>query len=404
MNILFLSQVLPYPLDAGPKVRSYYVLRHLAKRHTVTLATFVRSSDTPAALAHMRTVVTRLAPCPIQRSALREAAAIGRSAVSGEPVLITRDRVPEMYALLSQLASETSFDAIHADQLWMAPYALAAGTHTNGGHHRPHLLLDQHNAVYLIPGRMAAVATNPMLRLGWRREVRQMARFEARVCQAFDHVVTVTDADRQALNRLYPRGHSPEFTVIPICIDTQSITPRPRTDAPGLLFLGGMHWPPNGDAARWFTEAVLPNVRAGEPRARFLAVGQQPPESLLKPELAGFVEAPGYVDDVDPYWARTQVFVVPLLAGGGMRVKILHAWAQGIPIVSTTIGAEGLTYQAGESMLIADTADEFARAVLSILHDPALAQRLAAAGRATVEQYYDWQRIYAAWDSLYVVG
>ena len=401
MNILYLSQVLPYPLDAGPKVRSYYVLRHLSKRHTVTLATFVRNSDTPAAQSHLRTQVTRLVTCPIKRSVVREAVALGRSALSGEPVLIARDRVSEMVALLRNLAAETPFDAIHADQLWMASYALTIGAVPKSGHPKPRLVLDQHNAVYLIPRRLADSAANPLMRFGWRREARQMARYEARVCQTFDRVVTVTDADRQALNGLYPAGNRPEFTVIPICIDAKSITPRQRADTPGILFLGGMHWPPNADAARWFAQAILPGIRASEPRARFFAVGRQPPESLLKPGLASFVEAPGYVDDVEPYWRRAQVFVVPLLAGGGMRVKILDAWAQGLPIVSTTIGAEGLTYRAGENILIADAPNDFSQAVVSILQDAALARRLAAAGRLNVERYYDWQGVYQAWDPIY---
>jgi polysaccharide biosynthesis protein PslH len=401
VNILFLSQVLPYPLDAGPKVRSYYVLKHLAQRHQVTLAAFVRATDTPEAQAHLRTVVTHLVACPIRRTAWGEAAAMGRSLISGEPVLITRDHAPEMVALVQQLMAETAFDAVHADQLWMAPFALAARAAANSGRRQPRLILDQHNAVHLIPGRLAESAGNPLMRYGWRREARQMARYEASACLAFDRVVTVTDNDSQALRRLYPNGVAPKFTVIPICIDSQTIARQSRADAPGILFLAGMHWPPNADGARWFDEAILPAIRASVPRARFLAVGRQPPESLLRPEAAGFIEAPGYVNQVEPFWARSQVFVVPLRAGGGMRVKILDAWAQGLPIVSTTIGAEGLIYRHGENILIADTPQDFARAVVSILQDADLAQRLAAAGRDNVEQHYDWQRIYPTWDPIY---
>ena len=402
MNILFLTQVLPYPLDAGPKVRAYFVLRHLARQHAVTLATFVRGSDSPQTLAHVQSLVSRLVTSPIKRSTWREALAIGRSALSGEPVLIARDRVPEMIAQLHRLVAETPFDAIHADQLWMAPYALAASA--RNGHTKPRLVLDQHNAVHLIPGRLAESAPNPVLRFGWRREARQMARYETAICRAFDRVVTVTDADREALGGLYPDGHRPPFTVIPICIDSVAIRPQPRPEAPGILFLAGMHWPPNADGARWFVERILPTICAGEPQARFLAVGRQPPESLLRPDRAGWIEAPGYVNDPQPYWARSQVFVVPLRAGGGMRVKILDAWAQGLPIVSTTIGAEGLTYRAGEDILIADTPETFAEAVLAILQNSDLARRLAAAGRATVEERYDWRRTYRAWDSIYAGG
>ncbi len=401
MQILFLSQVLPYPLDAGPKVRSYYVLRHLAQRHSVTLATFVRDSDPPEALNHLRTVVAQVAPCPMRRSAWRNAAAIGRSALSGEPVLMARDHVLEMSNLVRRLCAETPFDAIHADQLWMAPYALAAGAGVPGGRARPRLVLDQHNAVYLIPGRLAAGASNPLLRFGWRREARQMAHYEARACLAFDQVVTVTEADRQALGQLYSTGHQPSFRVIPICIDTRAVTPQARAAAPGILFLGGMHWPPNAEGLSWFAESILPAIRASEPGARLLAIGRQPPQSLQRPEVADFIEAPGYVEDTEAFWARSQVFIVPLRSGGGMRVKILDAWAQGLPVVSTTIGAEGLQYQQGENILIADTPDDFARAVVTILRDAGLAARLAAAGRLNVEQNYDWQRVYQAWDSIY---
>jgi glycosyltransferase involved in cell wall biosynthesis len=217
-------------------------------------------------------------------------------------------------------------------------------------------------------------------------------------------VVTVTDADREALNQLYPHGHGPQFTVIPICIDSQSVQQQQQSKSAGLLFLGGMHWPPNADGARWFAEAILPAIRAREPRAQFLAVGRQPPNSLLRPDVKSFVEAPGYVDDPQPYWARSQVFVVPLRASGGMRVKILDAWAQGLPVVATSIGAEGLAYRAGENIIIADTPEAFAEAVLSILRDPDLARRLAAAGRSTVEQHYDWRRVYRLWDPIYARG
>src|SRR5258706_5204133 len=221
-------------------VRSYDVLRQRPGRHGVTLAPFVRDTDPPAALDHLRALVTDLAACPIRRSVWRNAAAIGRSALSGDPVLITRDHVPEMSRLVRRLSATTPFDAIHADQLWMAPYALEAGARGPVGPPRPRLILDQHNAVHLIPSRLAGSARNPLLRFGWRREARQMAGYETRACQTFDQVVTVTNADRQALERLggAANGRRPPFVVIPICIDTQAVTPRPRAAVPGILFLG----------------------------------------------------------------------------------------------------------------------------------------------------------------------
>jgi glycosyltransferase involved in cell wall biosynthesis len=204
------------------------------------------------------------------------------------------------------------------------------------------------------------------------------------------------------LARLYPSGRAPTFKVIPICVDPAMTQPQagPNGSA-NLLFMGGMHWPPNADGVRWFADEVLPAILARQPQGRLLVVGRQPPEEVRGGPARAFIEAPGYVVDPQPYWSRSQVFVVPLRAGGGMRVKILDAWARGVPVVATTIGAEGLQYQPGRDILIADTPADFATAVLAVLTDRTLAMRLAAAGRNAVEQHYDWRHVYPVWNQIY---
>jgi glycosyltransferase involved in cell wall biosynthesis len=162
-----------------------------------------------------------------------------------------------------------------------------------------------------------------------------------------------------------------------------------------------MHWPPNAEGVAWFAREALPALLARQPQARFLAVGKNPPAGLGAGLPEGAVEAPGYVDETEPYWRQSRVFVVPLLAGGGMRVKILDAWARGVPVVSTTVGAEGLTYSPGEDILIADEGPAFAEAAAQVLADDDLARRLAVGGRRTVETHYAWWRVYAAWDAVY---
>lgn len=404
MKILFLTQVLPYPLDAGPKVRAYYTLRHLAASgHTITLVSFMRSSDAPQALKHLRSYCDRIITMPLQRTRWQDVMALGRSLLTGEPLLIARDHNMPMYERVKALVDEDHFDAIHADQLWMAPYALAARTRAERRGERPRLILDQHNAVFLIPRRLAIQARNPIARWGYQRESARMAAYEAHTCLAFDQVVTVTDEDRRYLLQLYQKGRQPQFSgVIPICLEPES-TPiaRPSLDTRGILFIGGMHWPPNADGVEWFTQQVLPLIRAHIPGAHFTAVGKQPPLSLQAEVLAGNVHLPGYVTELQPYWMRSGVFVVPLRAGGGMRVKILDAWSRGVPVVSTMVGAEGLACSPGENILLADSAEEFAQAVFQLLTDQTLAERLAQAGRATFEQYYNWRTVYAAWDEVY---
>ena len=401
MKLLFLTQVLPYPLDAGPKVRAYYTLKHLAQRHAVTLVSFVRGSDTPAACAHLQTVCERVLTVPMPRSWRREAAALGSSLLHGTPLLIARDHVPAMHAALETLVDGTCFDAIHADQLWMAPYALAAQERAARRGCRPMTLLDQHNAVFLVPLRMAEAARSPWRRAMLRREAGLMARYEARICLAFDRVVTVTEQDQAALMSLYPARRPAPPTVIPICVEPGPAPARAKAAA-HVLFLGGMHWPPNADGARWFARAMWPIIHARWPTAEFWAVGKQPPPELARPEAAKRgLHAPGYAAELEAHWANARVFVAPLRSGGGMRVKILDAWVRGLPVVSTTVGAEGLAARAGENILIADTPAAFAEAVVRVLSDAALAERLARAGRDTILRHYDWHKTYQLWENVY---
>ena len=169
-----------------------------------------------------------------------------------------------------------------------------------------------------------------------------------------------------------------------------------------VTFLGGLHWPPNAEGVLWFAREVWPQIVGEMPDAVLTIIGKAPPDSL---QAAGApipnLDVTGYVVDVTDYLAETAVFIVPLHAGGGMRVKIIDAWSWGLPIVSTTIGAEGVKYADGENLLIGDSANEFAAAVLRLLRSPDLADGIARTGRQTAETDYEWRKIYKAWDQVY---
>jgi glycosyltransferase involved in cell wall biosynthesis len=396
MHILFLSQVLPFPLDAGPKMRSYFVLRQIAQQHEVTLLTFVRETDRPEDIAHLAEFCHAVHTVPMQRSPWRDLKFLGQSLLTRQPFLIIRDQIPAMRAKIRQLVKSEKIDIIHADQLWMAQYALIAKKESP----QAKLILDQHNAVYLIPRRLAEADSNPLKRLFLAREASLLAIYEPEVCARFDHVVWVTAEDRQAVAALphsSPNGPTPS-TVIPICANPAQVKPVERVVNSGrITFLGGLHWPPNAQGILWFAHHVLPRVRAEIPGAVLTVIGKNPPAGL---EGEG-IEVTGYVVDPLPYLAETTAFIVPLHAGGGMRVKILDAWSWGLPIISTTIGAEGIEISPNEDILVADTAADFAQAVIRVLRDSTLAQRLGENGRQTVETKYNWQRIYPTWDTIW---
>jgi glycosyltransferase involved in cell wall biosynthesis len=151
----------------------------------------------------------------------------------------------------------------------------------------------------------------------------------------------------------------------------------------------------------WFWEEIWPRVRARVPQARLTCIGKRPPERIQALDREPDVDILGYVPDLAPYLAETAVFVVPLRAAGGMRVKIVDAWCWGLPIVSTTIGAEGIAYRDGENILIADSPEAFASAIARVMAEGEAGARLRAAGRRWVEEHYDWRRVYGAWDEVY---
>lgn len=409
MKILFFTQVLPYPLNAGPKVRAYYVLRHLAQQHEITLLSFVRATDTPEALAHLQRFCAAVHTVPMPRSPLRDGYHLLRSLLSRQPFIIARDWNGAMVRKIAELlrASEsgatTPFAAIHADQLWMAPYALLAQRQQR--RQRARVVLDQHNAVFMIPERLAGDDANLPKRLLLQWEARKMARYEVAICQHFDHVTWVTQEDYQAVQQQARRlGQSVTCdAIIPICGDSAEQPPVQRLPtAHRVTFVGGLHYPPNAQGICWFAENVFPQVLAQAPQSVLTVIGKQPPPALQKLGIPPQnLEITGFVERVEPYLAETAAFVAPLLAGGGMRVKIIDGWRWGMPVVSTTIGAEGIAIQPEENILIADTPTAFAERTLQLLQSPQKANQLAAAGRQWFESRYDWQHVYRQWDQIY---
>ena len=368
-RILFLTQVLPYPLNAGPKVRAYHMLRHLAGHHEVTLVSFIRSDDSADAIAHLRGVCRAIHAVPMLRSTWRNLRAVAKGLLTGLPIVMARDEIEQMQALVRELATSGSFDVVHADQLSMSAYGLQAAREG-----RLPALLDEHNAIYLLTQRMMADENNWVRRAVITREARAFARYETRTCQAYDAVLTVTPEDLQHLLALYPAEQRAalrdKFTVVPISVDPDEVPVVPHRPhaAPTILHVGTMFWPPNIAGVLWFAREVLPLIHQRLPDARFVVVGKAPPPEVQALAADPRITVTGYVAELEPYLAEADAFVVPLHAGGGMRVKILDAWLWGLPIVSTPIGAEGIELRDGENIMLAEGAPAFTDAVTRIAH------------------------------------
>lgn len=396
MRILLLTQILPFPPDSGPKVKTYHLIQQLARSHKVTLVSLVRSEAEAAQAAQLRELCAEVHTVLLRRSRPRDAYHLAASSLTGDSFIIRRDDSPELRARLAELTRRTHFDIVHADQLNMAQFAvdLPAGAR----------VLDEHNAVWTIVQRMAEHSSYAR-RVGLELEARRLRRYEARICARFDGLLVVSEPDRRflALAAAEAGVALPPTAVIPIAVDAQGQPPVAREPAPTtILSMATMFWPPNVDGVLWFAREVYPLVQRAVPEARFAIVGARPPQAVRRlVEEDPSIEVTGYVADPQPYLERTAALIVPVRAGGGMRVKILEALARGLPIVSTTIGYEGIELTPGEQLLVADTPAEFAAAVVRLLREPELGRRLAAAGRQVAEQRYDWRVVNPRVEALY---
>jgi glycosyltransferase involved in cell wall biosynthesis len=340
----------------------------------------------------------------LRRSRLNDGLVMARSLLDSSPFLIARDRSEEMAALVRRVVTEERPDLLHVVQLNMAQYVLGIPGIPK--------ILDQENAVSLILERLYQLERPGLRKTVLGLEWRKLARYESQVCQQFDHILAVTEEDKRALLAQIPNPQpvvsevnlSPiPITVIPIGIDCEAVRPVPRQPgARGILGLGTMFWPPNADGVLWFAREVYPLIKQRIPEVRFYIIGARPPNEVIRLGVRDeSIKVPGYVEDITHYIEDSAMIVVPLRAGGGMRVKILDAWARGIPIISTRIGCEGIEVRSGENILVADTPLDFAQAVVQVIRNKELAQRLAENGRRWVEERYDWRAVYRKLDEVY---
>lgn len=392
MNVLMLTQVLPFPPDSGPKIKTYNVIKYLAGQHYVTIVSFVRgdqSEDVRRLERYCQAVYT----VPMKRGLIQDGTAMARSLFSGRPWMMMRDERKSMRDLIDHLTAEKRFDVVHADQLNMSQYA----ERVSGAFK----VLDAHNALWLLYKRLWK--TMPAGPRKWLlgRDWRLLKSYEGRIVREFDAILAVSNEDKAALEEA--AGKPVDVTVIPIAIDTDEVSVIEREAHPThILHIGTMYWPPNIDAVAWFIREVYPLIRRRRPDVEFDVVGKRPPDELLALNDDGLgINFTGYVDDPAPYQRRAAMMVVPLRAGGGMRVKILNALAQGIPIVSTELGAEGIQVTPGRDILLSDTPADLADVCLQLLDDPGLGRRMAENGRRLAKERYDYRIACQPLDDVY---
>jgi glycosyltransferase involved in cell wall biosynthesis len=387
MRLLMLTSILPYPPQSGGALRAYGILHSLYHAgHRVTLLSFddgnVDLASTP--LPELCEAIITLPP-PTPRT---KRTRVRQLLTSDQPDIVGRMASVEMSEKLVALCSQP-FAVIQFEGIEMATYlAQAAATGT-----RAALIYDAFNAEYALQRQIADIEKAAQGRLHAavysELQARRIYKLEQMLCQRASAVIAVSHEDADLLRPL--RGSRP-LHIVPSGIFTTDYVSGVQIDLgnQALVFTGKMDYRPNIDAALWFAENILPQVRAATPDACFIIVGQQPAAALDVLSAQPDIVLTGRVPQVQPYLHSAAVYVAPLRMGSGTRLKLLEAMASGCAIVATSVAAAGLDDETRSSMIIADEPKPFADAILALLNDPAQRQRLGAQAQQVVRSRYDW--------------
>lgn len=386
LKILFFSQRFPYPMDTGGKIRTGKTLEYLNSVFDITLISNVESPKDDPYLGSVNNLCSQFYPVPwteTKKHSWRFYMKVLSKTFSRYPVSVGNDYSPALERTLNEVMARERFDLLICD--FLQP-SINCQQVTGCP-----MLLFQHNVEAVIPRRHFEIAKDPVSRVFWWLQWKKMAKYEAAMCGRFDGIIAVSESDRQLMEEEY--GARRVFA-IPTGVDTEYFTPvhEVGTDH-GLVFTGSMDWLPNEDALLYFARDILDKVKSEVPSVRLTVVGRNPSRRLQQ-ELSRYPEITiaGRVPDVRPFIGSHAVYVIPLRIGGGTRIKAYEALAMGKAMVSTRVGVEGLPVRDGEHLLIADSPEEFARAVVTLLKDVDRRRSLGEKACRFVRENFSWAK------------
>jgi glycosyltransferase involved in cell wall biosynthesis len=384
MKILWVNPHFLHPTTKGGQIRTLEMLRHLHRWHEIHYVALENPAE-PEGLRRSSEYCSRAYPIPHSLPARGSASFFFQAAgnlLDPLPLAISRYRSAQMKSEVARLLSAGTFDRLVCDFLFSAPNI-------------PFLsqaLLFQHNVETTIWDRHLENAHSLPAKAFFRLQRNRMARYEGGVCRQSAHVVAVSTQDAERLRTMFQAERVSE---VPTGVDVASFTPpqdREPEHKADLVFVGSMDWLPNIDGCNYFVREILPLIRRRRPHCTLAIVGRSPGSSILEMARSDpgiFVS--GTVPDIRPYFWGSSISIVPLRIGGGTRLKIYEAMAAQAPIVSTSIGAEGLPVVHGTNLYLADTPAAFAEHCLELLDSAAARKKMAQNAYEMVSARFSWE-------------
>jgi len=369
-----------FPPGSGVVRRNLHLLLEIAKEHSVSVLVLGAGHDAKGFREQhgglFRTVITE----DVRNVGWRRVLRVCLYILTGWG-WVRHWHTKRVQAAIDRLCADSPPDIVHITNPLIRRYRFPASVR---------VVADAHNVEYDNLLRVSQESRSIVRKLFFHAFAWRLKREETLSCQQCDVVMAVSERDRSFFRRMAP---ATQIALVPNGVDLSEFVPMPGRRRPhSLLFVGMMDYQPNDTGIQHFLNTIFPLIRQRMPEAHLTIVGGNPSQAVRN-AASPSVRVTGFVDDVRPYMEECSVFVVPLTAGGGTRLKLLEAMAMGIPAVSTSLGCEGLDVRHNTHLLVADSPEAFADAAVRLLQDPSLRNTLSAQALAAVHAEHGWDRI-----------
>lgn len=390
LRILYIARNFPFPPNRGERIRDYYFLRYLAEKHSVTLAARLYNEhdrqNVEQAKEFCDRIITRY--IPKTKNIIEAFYRISRPLLSGAPLITGTMCFPQLGRAIYKELIIRDYDVVQIEHTPLSYYLRFIPSNYSGIK-----VIDLHNIETLRLERLLNITNNKLNKAFLAIDIRRIRAYETFKLKEYDHIFTVSDLEKTIIKKWLP---DKPVTTLPNQIDSLGIDERKEINNAGrgneLLFVGSMKYAANEDAMIWFIKDILPLLKKRIPDIHLTIVGHDP-SARLKTLASNYVEITGTVSSVKPYYKKAAIVIVPLRAGGGSRLKILEAMNYGVPVISTSIGAEGLDVRPGIDIFVADDPITIVEAIYDLLKNPYKRNSIAASAQQRVRSIYDWRVI-----------
>lgn len=392
MRVLVLTAKTIWPLLGGAEIRNFSLLKETSKHHEVVLLSFLLGQNDRADFGGLEPYCRKVIGIDLVRPGWKRPLTAAKSVLGGgRPFIIDEYRREEMAQAVARVIEEERIDVVHAHFLHVAQYVDCKGSAA--------WVYDAHNLEHVLWERFSKVQKNPAMRMFSKLQLPKFVDWQQRVGRMSEKVVTLSDDDRDEFLRICPEA---DVTTVSNGADIDFFRPLDNIQVePGaIIYFANFGWPPQDDAALYFHNEVFPAVKAAVPGAKLYLVGKTPPEAI-RALASDDVVVTGFVEDIREYIQRAQVVVLPLRVGAGTKHRVFQSLSMEKPLVTTSVGAEGIALEHGRTAMISDDPREFAEHTIALLEDPKRCEAMGRAGRELVVSRYDWRSNYEVLDRVF---